>query len=243
MSIRNRLRAQPSNGQLQLQTLNIPNSQLPQASNLADGAVQSLTNRNGKIDLIEYTGETVPNMNITVKCSTKIHINDKSNVKTYSMNSKNRGIFVLVNNIDFPNKKNEKRRNGADVDRDNLVHLFRQMNYKVYLHENLTKDVSFYLMITTFFEILINIHFFFLFLSVQKFVQLIRKLSNFGELDHVDSFVLAVLSHGDGNDVTSEIEFVDQEKFRVEDILIQFNNNNCERLIGKPKVFFFPFCR
>lgn len=77
----------------------------------------------------------------------------------------------------------------------------------------------------------------------QEFVRLIRKLAAWNELQKFDCFILAVLSHGDGNEVTSSVQFLDHQTYETSDILNQFNNFNCKQLIGKPKVFLFPFCR
>lgn len=57
------------------------------------------------------------------------------------MQSDKRGILIIVNNINFRNKC--RRRNGAEIDRDNLVHVFRQMGFFICVQEDLTKYVSF----------------------------------------------------------------------------------------------------
>lgn len=56
------------------------------------------------------------------------------------MRSPKRGILIIVNNIHFMNKP-RLRRNGAETDRDNLVHVFRQMGFFVCVQEDLTKLV------------------------------------------------------------------------------------------------------
>lgn len=56
------------------------------------------------------------------------------------MNSEKRGILIIVNNIHFRNKY--RKRNGAETDRDNLVHVFRQMGFFICVQEDLTKYVS-----------------------------------------------------------------------------------------------------
>lgn len=56
------------------------------------------------------------------------------------MNSDKRGILIIVNNIHFRQKW--RRRNGAETDRDNLVHVFRQMGFFICVQEDLTKYVS-----------------------------------------------------------------------------------------------------
>lgn len=57
------------------------------------------------------------------------------------MRSQKRGILIIVNNIHFVNKP-WLRRNGAETDRDNLVHVFRQMGFFVCVQEDLTRLVG-----------------------------------------------------------------------------------------------------
>lgn len=58
----------------------------------------------------------------------------------YTMRSKLRGAVLIINNKVF---SADTLRNGAQVDQENLVELFRQMGgYDVTLRENLTAVVS-----------------------------------------------------------------------------------------------------
>lgn len=57
------------------------------------------------------------------------------------MRSQKRGALILVNNINFMNRP-WRRRNGAEIDRDNLVHLFRQMGFFVCVKEDMKRYVS-----------------------------------------------------------------------------------------------------
>lgn len=93
------------------------------------------------IVLKEFTDVLIPKLNIDVKKSTRIHGDEASKVGTYSMHSKNRGILVFVNIIDFYKSKDSKR-SGAEVDRNNFITLFRQMGFKIYYYENLQYMVS-----------------------------------------------------------------------------------------------------
>lgn len=93
-----------------------------------------------RIELKEYTEPVRPTVNLPFKYSAKIHgLDDCSKVGVYPMNSRNRGIFIMVNNVSFASNR---YRNGALVDRDNLIHLFRKMKFKVFYYEDLVKDVS-----------------------------------------------------------------------------------------------------
>lgn len=74
-------------------------------------------------------------------------------------------------------------------------------------------------------------------------MELIKNLSLWSELRKYDCFVFALLSHGDGNEMGLSVEFSDRGFVDVEDILTQFNNLHCKHLVGKPKIFLFPFCR
>lgn len=67
----------------------------------------------------------------------------------------------------------------------------------------------------------------------------LRNIVQWREIRAYDCFVFALFSHGEHN----EVEFVDGGRVEVEDILTKFNNFNCHMLVGKPKIFFFPFCR
>lgn len=91
------------------------------------------------IILQPYTSDVTSKLNLVVKKSSKIHINEK--VPTYSMKSRNRGVLFLVNIINFKQKPKE-RRNGGDMDRDNLISLFRQMGFQIFYNEDITKTVS-----------------------------------------------------------------------------------------------------
>lgn len=74
-------------------------------------------------------------------------------------------------------------------------------------------------------------------------MDLIDLLSVSSQMRKFDCFVLAVLSHGDSNGTVCSVEFKDRESVNIEDILTKFNNLTCKNLVGKPKVFLFPFCR
>ena len=55
-----------------------------------------------------------------------------------------------------------------------------------------------------------------------------------------DAFVGIVMTHGQKDNM---IQGVDEKFVKTEAILENFNNRNCEALIGKPKLFFFQTCR
>lgn len=73
--------------------------------------------------------------------------------------------------------------------------------------------------------------------------KLIDLLVKSHELRHTDCLFFAILSHGHADEGMEVVEFRDGSYERTEKIYNRFNNVNCESLIGKPKIFLFPFCR
>lgn len=72
---------------------------------------------------------------------------------------------------------------------------------------------------------------------------LIAQLVASKNLRRADSLIFAMLSHGAMQEGHTKIEFSDGSTMNLDDILIEFNNQNCKSLVGRPKVFLFPFCR
>lgn len=91
--------------------------------------------------LKEFTVPVKSRHNFRVHKSAKFHgVESGSKVSTYPMRSLNRGVLFLVNIVHFD--QHNKKRNGADADRDNLIALFREMGFKIFYYENLKRDVS-----------------------------------------------------------------------------------------------------
>lgn len=130
------------------------------------------------------------------------------------MRSSKRGVFVFVNIINF--KSGKGTRGGAESDRENLITLFRELNYAVYYYEDLVRD---------------------------EFFNLINELKTSDILKGVDSFFMCVQTHGDILRGLTYMEFADGLTETTERVISSFSNVECKNLIGKPKVFFFPFCR
>lgn len=103
--------------------------------------------RNVKLEL--FTKEVRPTkLAINVTKSKKYHTH--KTLATYDMKSRHRGVFFLVNIINF---HKQDPRNGADVDRDNLITLFRGMEFQIFYNEDITSVVSkSYLSFITFHE-------------------------------------------------------------------------------------------
>lgn len=62
-------------------------------------------------------------------------------------------------------------------------------------------------------------------------------------LHETDCLVFSIMSHGDRDYSSFNVEFVDSQIMDVEDILMKFSNKNCTYMINQPKIFVFPFCR
>lgn len=93
----------------------------------------------GGLKLEYYTKEINPKRKINVRLSDRFHTS-AGKVSTYDMRSTKRGVLFLVNIINFE-KKPTITRNGATVDRDNLINLFRQMHFQIIYYEDITKAV------------------------------------------------------------------------------------------------------
>ncbi|XP_058128138.1 caspase Dronc-like isoform X2 [Anopheles coustani] len=135
-------------------------------------------------------------------------------VPAYPMKSRNRGVAFIVNVITFVKDVHGKR-NGADIDGQNLISLFQQLGFVVFYYENITMG---------------------------DLKELFAKLK---ESDYLscDCFAFYILSHGDHKKGSDFIYLHDNSILRVEDILTEFNTVNCTKLIRKPKLFFISICR
>lgn len=92
----------------------------------------------------------------------------KDGIETYSMESRNRGVLFLINVIDF-DKKEEQRREGAQMDKERLLDVFQQLGFKIFYVENVTGS---------------------------QLAQLIRKLTSSDYLRLTDCLVFGLLTHG-----------------------------------------------
>ncbi|KAG5681440.1 hypothetical protein PVAND_010876 [Polypedilum vanderplanki] len=135
-------------------------------------------------------------------------------IPVYSMRSARRGVLFFVNIIKFQDEKTNRR--GAENDRENLVTLFREMNFTVFYYEDLTRGELF---------------------------ELLNQLIKSEYLHRIDSFFLCIQTHGDLYNNQTVMEFSDGSREYTETIISIFSNVGCPQLIKKPKVFFFPFCR
>lgn len=165
------------------------------------------------LKLTPYLKKTSFQFDVNLEVKRAANYGQHHKLQVYNMKNKRRGVFLFVNIIKF---NNHKDRDGADMDRENLVTLFSEMNYTVFYYENLTR---------------------------QECYQLIEDLIRSDYLKQIDSFICCFQTHGDLYNNQTIMEFSDGLTMPTEYIISKFSNVNCPALINKPKVFFFPFCR
>ncbi|KAH8349661.1 hypothetical protein KR084_003741 [Drosophila pseudotakahashii] len=147
-----------------------------------------------------------------IQKSVKIHTDEI--VGAYRMKSRNRGVLLLVNIMDFPDP--QSKRSGAETDSKSLEHLFEGMDFKVCSHDNL---------------------------SQQEFFDVLGKLTSSSFVKETECFVLVLMSHGTRENDMDKVIFNDGAIVDLQRIENHFRANNCPHLVGKPKVLIFPFCR
>jgi caspase Dronc len=168
----------------------------------------------GRLKLEPYTVATRFHFDGDAEVKRAADFGSHPKLQVYRMRSKRRGVFVFVNIIKFKSEKNN--RSGAEKDRENLVTLFREMGFTIFYYEDLERE---------------------------DFFKLMNKLRKSEYLKNVDSFVLCIQTHGDTVNNQTVMEFADGHSTFVEDVIQLFSHSGCPDLVGKPKVFFFPFCR
>ncbi|GFQ87266.1 caspase-3 [Trichonephila clavata] len=133
----------------------------------------------------------------------------------YKMDSTPVGYCLIIINEIFEDET--KNRRGSKVDAYALEILFeKQLGYKVTIKWN------------------------------KKAFEMFSILLQFSKkpgFETVDSCVVYILSHGGRYKNRDYILGTDHEEIYLDDIYEMFNNENCESLIGKPKIFFFQACR
>jgi len=176
-----------------------------------DGMGQS---KKAKLKLQPFEKETFFQLEPNVEVKRAANFGTHPKLPVYSMKSRRRGVLFFVNIINFENAKTN--RNGAHRDRENLVTLFREINFTVFYYEDLTKI---------------------------QLLDLLNQLINSTYIKNIDAFFLCIQTHGDLYDNQTIMEFSDGTREATENVIAMFSNVLCPALVGKPKVFFFPFCR
>lgn len=206
-------------------TINLQNSQnLPSPSNNGNylrDSPDSATNGDGAFvskpknnKLTPYTEKSAFLINGNLEVKRAANFGDHPKLMKYNMKSKKRGVFFFVNIINFRNNQNNRK--GAETDRENLVTLFREMSYTVFYYEDLTRE---------------------------EFLVLMGQLIVSDYLNNVDSFIFCIQTHGNLYQNQTIMEFSDNKTLPIEEVIAMFSNTGCKKLVNKPKVFFFPFCR
>ena len=76
-------------------------------------------------------------------------------------------------------------------------------------------------------------------LNSQQMKEYLSQVANREEHDAADSFVCCILSHGDKDNIFgSDSQLVD-----IDDLVTPFKGAHCNKLAGKPKMFFIQSCR
>lgn len=219
--------AQPEPRTVFNRTLSLDRPGSPTPSNVtkdktsADGCLTEiiksiLSNRfniNNKLEL--FKEKTSFQLDPNLKITEALDFGSHPLIPSYIMKSKIRGVFFYVNNIHFGGSA--EPRDGATKDRDNLITLFREMNFSVFYFEDLTRDEF-----------------------TNKICLLLLELKL---LKTADSFVCCIQTHGDRKGNLSMMQFSDGTELSTEHVVSYFSNSSCPSLANKPKVFFFPFCR
>ena len=138
--------------------------------------------------------------------------------------SRPRGFALILNNIDFIGDPSA-RRDGGEIDSNNLFALLTQLHFEVTKLENVKKDDL-----------------------LKPHTGHISKFLDQFKVKNVDCCIVVVMSHGsEGYFMT-----VDPEKHSNSDsnrvgiwneLLPLFNNRQCPQLVEKPKIFIIQACR
>ncbi|XP_017040489.1 caspase Dronc [Drosophila ficusphila] len=148
-----------------------------------------------------------------VKKSDKIHTDDV--VGTYKMQSRhNRGVLLMVNIIDFRDPK--RKRNGAEVDSNSLIHLFREMGFTIFAYGNMDQ---------------------------QQFFKILDQVTSSTYVQNTECFVMVLMTHGNRVEEIDKVEFSDGSVVDMHRIKSHFQAHISPYLVHKPKVLIFPFCR
>lgn len=129
----------------------------------------------------------------------------------YKMGKSQRGLCFIINNINF--QQAEQVRHGAEIDEQNLRHLFEDfLSFKV----ESKKDLKSY--------------------------EMGKEAAQIAARDHkeFDAFVFIVMSHGGHQEV---IQGVDGNNLPIENLMNEFSPRKCPGLKNKPKLFIIQSCR
>lgn len=165
------------------------------------------------LELKPFEGEVFPDPQLPAfVLSNRIQLHPK--VTSYHMRSRNRGVLFFVNIINFPETNSHRR--GADMDRNNLIWVFRQMGFVIFYYEDLT---------------------------YREMDTLLNRLIDSDYLRKTDCLVFSLMTHGSYEDGKENVQFTDGGYANIKAIIAKFHNDNCVRMRGRPKVLILPYCR
>jgi len=126
----------------------------------------------------------------------------------------NRGVLLMVNIMDFPDPK--RKRNGAEVDSNSLIHLFRELGFTIFAYGNMNQH---------------------------QFFDILRQVTSSSYVQNTECFVMVLMTHGNRVQEIDKVEFCDGSVVDMQKIKNHFQANISPLLVHKPKVLIFPFCR
>ncbi|KAH8315922.1 hypothetical protein KR074_001639 [Drosophila pseudoananassae] len=176
-----------------------------------DGPCISKIYGNPNAPLTPYTDPVEPGRKV-IK-SDRIHTDEV--VGTYKMQSRyNRGVLLMVNIIDFQDPK--RRRNGAEVDSNSLIYLFREMGFTIFAFGNMDQ---------------------------KEFFDILNKVTSSSYARDTECFVMVLMTHGNRVGEVDKVQFHDGSVVDTQIIKNHFQAHISPNLVNKPKVLIFPFCR
>jgi len=129
----------------------------------------------------------------------------------YNMSRSCMGHALIINNEHFDDKLGMNTRHGTKVDGENLKETLRCLGYTVHYKYNAT---------------------------FQEMKHSILNMARKTDHTNCNSFVMALMSHGDDGVIYSTDDCID-----IKDFVDLFRGDNCPTLNGKPKIFIFQACR
>jgi len=129
----------------------------------------------------------------------------------YNMNKSCMGHALIINNEHFDDRLGMNTRHGTKVDGERLSKTLKSLGYTVHYMYNAT---------------------------FQQMKHSILNLARRTDHTNCNSFVMALMSHGDEGVIYSTDDCVD-----IKDFVDLFRGDNCPTLNGKPKIFIFQACR
>ncbi|XP_065360667.1 caspase Dronc-like [Calliphora vicina] len=108
----------------------------------------------------------------------------------------------------------DKQQHELYDDDHSLMSLFQQLGFKVYAYSNI---------------------------SLNKFLELLDELLSSDNINDIECFVLALRAGGRLIDGVQWTTFNDGSVVKVEDIQKYFYHQRCKQLVGKPKIFIYPY--